>query len=1108
MVSVLVKDLGIDARSAIDPSPSPCAAVRGEVSGGIGRGMMSFRASECGGIRPPCFDAVSGHPRKDEFKSGVSSDFGSGGAGRKSMGRVSADEEALGLHVSSKVGRADGDDGRRWKNGVEAAEGQIACQSSSLTRRRFEFGDMLWAKVESHPWWPGYIFDEAFASPSVRSTRIDGHVLVAFFGDSSYGWFNPAELIPFDAHYAEMSRLTTSRDFRNAVDEAVDEVRRRSSLGLACRCRNPFNFRPASVKGYSMVDLDYFEPGGIYTTKQINNSRGDFQPVDMLSFLQKLALNPRGSDTSNYDWIKRTAAVIAYRRAVFEEFDVTYALAFGVEPILPTRNAMGVLELPNRVLPRVVVAWLEAEDIGYKRPLDFVLVGQKPRIPISLLSGLLVKPKGRGKKSSQPVKSKNPLKKKDKYLFKKREGVNEAQVATARPSVDGYVLQERLVVAKSKSDGRKLAVADVSLVNRHHSGAGIVLPTSAAVVLSSNQAAAAHSTVPATGSGGSEDGALQSKFGISEKNVLQEMSGRTMLDGAFQPMNKDTGGSSSMMAKLESSETGQEERHDQTRGDVHFPSGTSRLDGLIERKKRPREDTVLEMREKRKRKKDLTLEARRDDQVKHAKTLKDTEALGKSSGKPIGIISEQSSELSSKPLVSVPELQIGSMRLEMPELMNDLLTLAVDPSHGIEFNAPAIAKEVFLKFRSLVYKKSSVLPPTNEPETLQPEGNSDGEKLVPELGIGNTNIKPLKQPLRPDDPTKSGQKRSSSDRQEEMSVKRKKRLNDIKAMAATKKVPPPSIEMKQATTQKGEKKDSPPVKLNKPELQGSSATPTSLMMKFPPRTSLPSIPHLKAKFARFGQIDHDATRVYWNTWMCKVVFKFKADAQAAYNHAIQSKSLFGPVEVSYRLRELELPAPEVSEESKQPAEDTPDASQLFKPVRTDLGGEPPRAMLHQQQGQPAVQLKSCLKKTPPTGAHTVGPIKEGPRVKFQIGGDQNSSISQKVAVGVGNDIAGKAPNKPSLLSSSSTSSMALDFSSTDTKQTVHNPPLELNFSHPDLGVNSSDKPHQSKHLPLSELAKRNNNVDISRQMVGLLIKCNDIVTDLKNKLGYMPYHVL
>ncbi|KAJ6305908.1 hypothetical protein OIU78_021274 [Salix suchowensis] len=38
----------------------------------------------------------------------------------------------------------------------------------------FEVGDMVWGKVKSHPWWPGHIFNEAFASSSVRRTRREG----------------------------------------------------------------------------------------------------------------------------------------------------------------------------------------------------------------------------------------------------------------------------------------------------------------------------------------------------------------------------------------------------------------------------------------------------------------------------------------------------------------------------------------------------------------------------------------------------------------------------------------------------------------------------------------------------------------------------------------------------------------------------------------------------------------------------------------------------------------------------------------------------------------------------------------------------------------------
>lgn len=44
----------------------------------------------------------------------------------------------------------------------------------------------MWGKVKSHPWWPGQIFDEALALPTVSETKRKGH-----FGDNTFGWFSP-----------------------------------------------------------------------------------------------------------------------------------------------------------------------------------------------------------------------------------------------------------------------------------------------------------------------------------------------------------------------------------------------------------------------------------------------------------------------------------------------------------------------------------------------------------------------------------------------------------------------------------------------------------------------------------------------------------------------------------------------------------------------------------------------------------------------------------------------------------------------------------------------------------------------------------------------------
>ncbi|KAG1365205.1 putative DNA mismatch repair protein Msh6-like [Cocos nucifera] len=197
----------------------------------------------------------------------------------------------------------------------------------------FEIGDMVWGKVKSHPWWPGYIYNVPFAPPDVRTTRKEGHLLVAFFGDSSYGWFLPDELIPFQPYYLEKSKQTTSKNFLLAMDEAVYEESRRAALGLTCRCRNARNFRYFGFPGYVRVDVPGYERGAEYSVKQIEASQESFVPEELLSSLMQLALASRSEEPWSIDFIRRKARLLAYRKAVYEEYDETYPQAFGVQPL-------------------------------------------------------------------------------------------------------------------------------------------------------------------------------------------------------------------------------------------------------------------------------------------------------------------------------------------------------------------------------------------------------------------------------------------------------------------------------------------------------------------------------------------------------------------------------------------------------------------------------------------------------------------------------------------------------------------------------------------------------------------------------------------------------
>lgn len=220
----------------------------------------------------------------------------------------------------------------------------------------FAPGDMVWGKVKSHPWWPGHIFNESFASPDVVGTKRDGYVLVAFFGDSSYGWFNPEELIPFEPNFLEKSRQTTMKSFVRAVEESVDETSRRAGLGLACRCQNPYNFRPTGVPNYFAVDVIGYERNGIYSRRQINRERESFDAKRAVDFLRQLAVKPRWSDRKDADWYRNVSQAFAVRRIRFEDFDETYAQAFGQNPVRPAVNEMGVPEQAENFAPRGINA--------------------------------------------------------------------------------------------------------------------------------------------------------------------------------------------------------------------------------------------------------------------------------------------------------------------------------------------------------------------------------------------------------------------------------------------------------------------------------------------------------------------------------------------------------------------------------------------------------------------------------------------------------------------------------------------------------------------------------------------------------------------------------
>ncbi|GFQ07160.1 hypothetical protein PHJA_002860100 [Phtheirospermum japonicum] len=473
---------------------------------------------------------------------------------------------------------------------------------------------------------------------------------------------------------------------------------------------------------------------------------------------------------------------------------------------------------------------------------------------------------------------------------------------------------------------------------------------------------------------------------------------------------------------------------------------------------------------------------------------------------------------------------VDHRKVELSILVRDLHALALDPFHGVERNCPASTQLVFLKYRSLVYQKSLVsLPPTGN-ETIEAHSSTLPALRGP---TDKSTMKLMKPSARPiDDPTKGGKKRSPSDRPE--TIKKKKLLgdpnkrmkivgsednimtknkkniimDDLKSMAAGKKIHQRSTESQSG----GDVKErSTPLSVPKAvKLESSkrmmeqqparASNPTMLVMKFPAGATLPSGNELKAKFARFGALDLDATRVFWKTYTCRLVYRRKVDAEEALDFAVGSSNLFGSARVKCYVREMGVEGSVESEPVKVQKERSRESA--FENNRSSA-----KTAGVQQSPQ---QLKSCLKR--PSNDESGNGNGRGTRVKFILGGGEGSGTktceqlsSFPVAVGASshnNEHSIDASTSIKNLPKSSVTSLPATTSNTTTT-TNQFQKFPINMPTAELLPRSFNVHPPTQQMPSAPTAK-----DISQQLLNLLTRCSDVVNNVTGALGYMPYHAL
>nr|BAJ88753.1 predicted protein [Hordeum vulgare subsp. vulgare] len=158
-----------------------------------------------------------------------------------------------------------------------------------LDRDGFQVSDLVWAKLEGHPWWPGEIFDPSDASELALKHQKEGHHLVAFYGDGSFAWCHESQFKPFMENRAEMEKQCNSDAFAIAVNGALQELSRRILAAASCSCLP----EELSENGMSYIGENAGLKTG-FTCSKVNQAEilKYFSPEHLLHYMKLLALSP------------------------------------------------------------------------------------------------------------------------------------------------------------------------------------------------------------------------------------------------------------------------------------------------------------------------------------------------------------------------------------------------------------------------------------------------------------------------------------------------------------------------------------------------------------------------------------------------------------------------------------------------------------------------------------------------------------------------------------------------------------------------------------------------------------------------------------------------
>ncbi|KAG4390603.1 hypothetical protein GLYMA_05G006200v4 [Glycine max] len=150
----------------------------------------------------------------------------------------------------------------------------------------FVVGDFVWGQVESHPSWPGRIYDPSDESYFALRLKQKNRLLVAYFGNGTFAWCQPSQLKPFGDNFDDMVKQNSSIDFASAVQEAVNEFGRLLHLKLS----HPFVAKKTGPESsLPLAKNSGIKEGVLVPENAIERLDFLIEPAELLSYVKQIS---------------------------------------------------------------------------------------------------------------------------------------------------------------------------------------------------------------------------------------------------------------------------------------------------------------------------------------------------------------------------------------------------------------------------------------------------------------------------------------------------------------------------------------------------------------------------------------------------------------------------------------------------------------------------------------------------------------------------------------------------------------------------------------------------------------------------------------------------